>query len=85
MAMESELNEDQYRLLRAFNDLAEGSPTTDVAASDAARTAEFDPRSREFDAALSYLVDVGCLMGAGGDTYRITVAGIDEVQRRPQL
>jgi len=30
-----------------------------VAANDAARMAEFDPHSREFDAALSYLVDVG--------------------------
>ena len=39
MATESELNEDQHRLLRAFNDLAEGGPTTDVAASDAARAA----------------------------------------------
>jgi hypothetical protein len=85
MAMESELNEDQYRLLRAFNDLAEGSSTTDVTARDAARTAHFDPRSRKFDAALSYLVDVGCLTGTGGEKFRITVAGINEVQRRPQL
>jgi hypothetical protein len=53
MATQSELNEDQYRLLRAFNDLAEGSPTTDVAANDAAG---FDPHSGEFDAALSYQV-----------------------------
>jgi hypothetical protein len=83
--MHSELTDDQYRLLQTFNDLAEGGPTTDVAASDAARAAEFDPRSLEFDAALSYLVDVGLLTGAGGDRYRITVAGITEVQRRPHL
>ena len=83
--MQSELNDDQYRLLHTFNDLAAGSPTTDVAASDAARAAEFDPRSLDFDAALSYLVDVGLLTGAGGDRYRITVAGINEVQRRPHL
>jgi hypothetical protein len=85
MATESELNEDQYRLLRTYTDLAEGSATTDVAASDAARTAEFDPRSREFDAALGYLVDIGLLAGAGGEKFRITVAGINEAQRRPQL
>jgi hypothetical protein len=83
--MQSELNDDQYRLLQTFNDLAEGGPTTDVAASDAAQAAQFDPRSLEFDAALSYLVDMGLLTGAGGDRYRITVAGISEVQRRPQL
>jgi hypothetical protein len=83
--MQSELNDDQYRLLQTFNDLAAGSPTTDVAASDAAQAAEFDPRSLDFDAALSYLVDVGLLVGAGGNRYTITVAGINEVQRRPQL
>jgi hypothetical protein len=83
--MQSELNDDQYRLLQTFNELAAGIPTTDVAASDAARAAGFDPRSLEFDAALSYLVDVGLLAGAGGDRYRITVAGITEVQRRPHL
>ena len=85
MATESELNEDQYRLLRAFNDLAEGGPTTDVAANDAARMAEFDPHSHEFDAALSYLVDVGHLVGTGSERFRITLGGINEVQRRPQL
>jgi hypothetical protein len=83
--MQSELSDDQYRLLHTFNDLAAGSPTTDVAASDAARAAQFDPRSLDFDGALSYLVDVGLLMGTGGDRYRITVAGISEVQRRPHL
>jgi hypothetical protein len=85
MATQSELNEDQYRLLRAFNELAEGSPTTHVVANDAARMAEFDPHSSEFDAALSYLVDVGHLVGAGGESFRITLGGINEVQRRPQL
>jgi hypothetical protein len=85
MIMESELNEDQYCLLRAFNDLAEGTPTTDVAASDAAQLAGFDPGSRQFNAALSYLVDIGHLMGAGGEKFTITLAGITEVQRRPQL
>jgi hypothetical protein len=45
--MQSELNDDHYRLLQEFNDLAEGGPTTDVAASDAARTAGVDPRSLE--------------------------------------
>ena len=83
--MQSELNDDQYRLLQTFNELAAGIPTTDVAASDAARAAGFDPRSLEFDAALSYLVDVGLLTGTGGDRYRITVAGITELQRRPHL
>jgi hypothetical protein len=53
-----------------------------VVATDAA---QFDPRSLDFDAALSYLVDVGLLTGTGGDRYRITVAGIREVQRRPHL
>jgi hypothetical protein len=57
----------------------------DVVPSDAARTAELDPRSLDFDAVLSYLVDVGLLAGTGGDRYRITVAGITEVQRRPHL
>ena len=83
--MQSELSDDQYRLLQTFNELAAGSPTTDVAASDAAQAAQFDPRSLVFDAALSYLVDVGLLTGTGGDRYRITVAGISEVQRRPHL
>src|SRR5918994_4141880 len=45
--MQSELNDDHYRLLQEFNDLAQGGPTTDVAASDAARTAGVDPRSLE--------------------------------------
>ena len=85
MATHSELNEDQYRLLRAFNDLAEGGPTNDVAANDAARMAEFDPHSREFVAVLSYLVDVGHLVGIGDERYRITLEDIHEVQRRPQL
>ena len=83
--MESELSGDQYRLLRAFNDLAGGSPTTDVAASDAAQEAEFLPRSRKFEAALDYLVDVGYLTDVGEETFRVTVAGINEMQRRPQL
>ncbi len=34
---------------------------------------------------LSYLVDIGCLTGTVGEKFRITVAGINEVQRRPQL
>jgi hypothetical protein len=72
-------------LLRAFNDLAEGGPTTDVTANEAARIAEFDPHSREFDAALSYLVDVGHLVGNGDARYMITLEGIDEMRRRPQL
>jgi hypothetical protein len=83
--MESELGGDQYRLLRAFNDLAGGSPTTEVAASDAAQEAEFSPRSRKVEAALDYLVDVGYLTDAGEETFRVTVAGINEMQRRPQL
>jgi hypothetical protein len=83
--MHTELNDNQYRLLQTFNDLGAGSPTADVVASDAAQAAGFDPRSLDFDAALSYLVDVGLLAGTGGDRYRITVAGLNEVQRRPQL
>ena len=35
--MESELSGDQYQLLRAFDELAAGSPVTDVTASDAAQ------------------------------------------------
>ncbi len=83
--MQSELNDEQYRLQQTFNDLAAGSPMTDVAATDAAQAAHLDPRSLDFDAALSYLVDMGLLTGAGGDRYRITVAGISEVQQRPHL
>ena len=86
--MESELSGNQHRLLRAFDQLAGGSPTTDVTASDAAQEAGLDPGSREFEAALGYLVDVGYLARAGnkgGEAFRITVAGINEVQRRPQL
>jgi hypothetical protein len=49
--MESELSGDQ--LLRAFDQLAGGSPTTDVTASAAAQEAGFDPGSREFEAALA--------------------------------
>jgi hypothetical protein len=86
--MESELSGDQHQLLRAFDELAGGSPTTDVTASTAAQKAGFDPDSREFETALGYLVDVGYLARAGvegEEVLRITVAGINEVQRRPQL
>jgi hypothetical protein len=86
--MESELSGDQHRLLRAFDQLAAGGPTTDVTASDAAQEAGFDPDSREFEAALDYLVDVGYLVRTGVEgveAFRITVEGINEVQRRPQL
>jgi hypothetical protein len=83
--MESELSGDQHRLLRTFDELAGGSPTADVTASDAAQKAGFDPDSGEFDAALGYLVDVGYLVRTGEEAFRITVEGINEVQRRPQL
>jgi len=86
--MESELSANQHQLLRAFDELAAGSPTTDVTASVAAQEAGFDPGSREFEAALGYLVDVGYLARAGDkgeEAFRITVAGINELQRRPQL
>jgi len=86
--VESELSGNQHQLLRAFDQLAGGSPTTDVTASDAAQEAGFDPGSREFEAALGYLVDVGYMARAGDkgeEAFRITVAGINEVQRRPQL
>jgi hypothetical protein len=63
--MQSELSGDQHQLLRAFDELAGGSPTTDVAASDAAQEAGFDPGSREFEAALGYLMEVGYLARAG--------------------
>jgi hypothetical protein len=53
--MESELSGNQHQLLRAFNQLAGGSPTTDVTASAAAQEAGFDLDSREFEAALGYL------------------------------
>jgi len=83
--MESELSGDQHRLLRAFDKLAGGSPTTDVTASATAQEAGFDPSSREFEAALDYLVDVGYLVRIGEEAFRITMEGITEVQRRPQL
>jgi hypothetical protein len=86
--MESELSGNQHQLLRAFDELAGGSPTTDVTASAAAQEAGFDLDSREFEATLGYLVDVGYLARAGDEgeeAFRITVAGINEVQRRPQL
>jgi hypothetical protein len=83
--MESELSGNQHQLLRAFDQLAGGSPTTDVTASDAAQEAGFDPGSREFEATLGYLVDVGYLARTGEEAFRITVEGINEVQRRPQL
>jgi hypothetical protein len=38
--MQSELSGDQHQLLRAFDKLAAGSPTTDVTASAAAQEAE---------------------------------------------
>ena len=83
--MESELSSNQHQLLRAFDELAGGSPTTDVTASAAAQEAGFDLDSRELEATLGYLVDVGYLARAGEEVIRITVAGINEVQRRPQL
>jgi hypothetical protein len=86
--MESELSGNQHQLLRAFDELAVGSPTTDVTASATAQVAGLDPDSREFEAALDYLVDVGYLVrtgGEGGEAFRITMEGINEVQRRPQL
>jgi hypothetical protein len=83
--MESELSGNQHQLLRAFDQLAGGSPTTDITASAAAQEAGFDSGSREFEAALGYLVDVGYLARTGEESFRITVAGINEVQRRPQL
>ena len=86
--MDSELSGDQHQLLRAFDELAGGSPTTGVRASAAAQEAGFDADSREFETALGYLVDVGCLARAGiegEEAFRITVGGINEVQRRPQL
>jgi hypothetical protein len=73
MATQSELNEDQYRLLRAFNDLAEGSPTTDVAANEATGMAGFDPHSGEFDAALSYQVPHVHQVATGEERFRITL------------
>ena len=83
--MESELSANQHQLLRAFDQLAGGSPTTDVTASAAAQEVGFDPGSREFEAALGYLVDGGYLTRTGEEAFRITVEGIKEVQRRPQL
>jgi hypothetical protein len=83
--MQSELSGNQHQLLRAFDQWAAGSPTTDVTASAAAQEAGFDPDSREFEAALGYLVDVGYLTRTGEEAFRITVEGINEVQRRPQL
>jgi hypothetical protein len=83
--MESELTGNQHQLLRAFDQLAGGSPTTDVTASATAQVAGFDPDSREFEAAQDYLVDVGYLVRIGEEAFRITMEGINEVQRRPQL
>ena len=83
--MDSELSGNQHQLLRAIDQLAAGSPTTDVTASDAAKEAGFDPGSRDLEAALGYLVDVGYLTRTGEEAFRITIEGINEVQRRPQL
>jgi hypothetical protein len=83
--MESELSGNQHQLLRAFDELAGGSPTTDVTASASAQVAGLDPDSREFEAALDYLLDVGYLVRIGEEAFRITMEGINEVQRRPQL
>jgi hypothetical protein len=86
--MESELSGDQHQLLRAFDELAAGSPATDVTTSAVAQKAGLDPDTREFEAVLGYLVDIGYLVRAeveGDKAFRITVAGINEVQRRPQL
>ena len=87
--MHSELSGDQHQLLRAFAELAGGSPTTDVTARAAGQEAGFDADSREFETALGYLVDVGYLARAGDEggeeEFRLTVGGINEVQRRPQL
>ena len=83
--MQSELSGNQHQLLRAFAQVAGGSPTTDVTASDAAQEADLDPGSREFEAAQGYLVDVGYLTRTGEEAFRITMEGINEVQRRPQL
>jgi hypothetical protein len=83
--MQSELSGNQHQLLRTFDQLAGGSPTTDVTASAAAQEAGLDRGSREFEAALGYLVDVGYLTRTGEEAFRITVEGINEVQRRPQL
>jgi hypothetical protein len=86
--MQSELSGNQHQLLRAFNQLAGGSSTTDVTASAAAQEAGFDLDSREFEAALGYLVDVGYLVRTGvegEEAFRTTVEGMNEVQRRPQL
>ena len=86
--MESELSGDQHQLLRAFDELAGGSPATDITASDAAQKAGLEPDTTEFEAVLGYLVDVGYLVRAeveGDKAFRITVAGINEVQRGPQL
>jgi hypothetical protein len=62
--MESELSGDQHQLLRAFDELAEGSTATDVTASDAAQKAGLEPDTPEFEAVLGYLVDVGHKRGA---------------------
>ena len=83
--MQSELSGNQHQLLRAFDQLAAGSPTTDVTASAAAQEAGLDRGSRELEAALGYLVDVGYLTRTGEEAFRITMEGINEVQRRPQL
>jgi hypothetical protein len=62
--------------------LAAGSPATDVTASDAAQKAGLEPDTPEFEAVLGYLVRAEV---EGDKAFRITVAGINEVQRRPQL
>jgi hypothetical protein len=54
--MESELSGDQHQLLRAFDELAAGSPATDVTASDVAQKAGLEPDTTEFEAVLGYLV-----------------------------
>lgn len=84
MATESELNEDQYRLLRAFNERAEATPQpTRRSAMRRGRLSPIRTLSR-VRRGVELLGGRRVFDSAGDEKYGVTVAGINEVQRRPQ-
>jgi hypothetical protein len=79
----SGVEEDAWRLLGAFYDLAEGKLTEPVplGGPGAAPRADLDPESPECDVAVMYLVGQGYIDARGNPSeYVITVAGFDKVR-----
>src|SRR5918995_4512524 len=82
----SGVEEDAFRLLGAFYDLADGRLTKPVPlggapAEGAAPRADLDPGSPECDIALMYLVGQGYIEARGAASeYVITVAGFDKTR-----